>query len=558
MTAILMVAIIVLVILWLTDRKKLQTIISDLTTRLKKTEQEEEKLSGQVSDLEQKNAALNKYQNVVDTELKAKEILSEAEKNASSIIDNAKKQLDTATSEANELKLQVQKELEQASVSANTIKTQANIDAIAFKQNAVAQLDNATKEAKLIIEQADKKAQEIAGDAYKAMQNATELEKTAKAMKNIIEGYGDRYLIPTYSLLDDLAEEFGHTEAGEKLKFSREKTRLMIKNGTSAKCEYVEANRKETAINFILDAFNGKVDSILSKVKKDNYGTLEQKIKDAYQVVNNNGKAFRNAIITQEYLNARIDELKWAVIAQELKWEEQEEQRRIKEQIREEEKARRDFERAIKEAQKEEETLKKLIEKAQKEVAQASEDQKSKYEERLRELEGKLKIAEDKNQRAISMAQQTKSGNVYIISNIGSFGENVYKIGMTRRLEPLDRVKELGDASVPFEFDVHSMIFSDNAPSLERELHKKFIRLQMNKVNPRKEFFKVTLADIKAEVESMNINVKWTMKAEARHYRESLAIEQAISNNKQKQLEWEQHQLQIDPVTIEIDEEVEA
>ena len=113
---------------------------------------------------------------------------------------------------------------------------------------------------------------------------------------------------------------------------------------------------------------------------------------------------------------------------------------------------------------------------------------------------------------------------------------------MTRRLEPLDRVKELGDASVPFEFDVHSMIFSDNAPGLERELHKKFLRLQMNKVNPRKEFFKVTLADIKAEVESMNINAKWTMAAEARHYRESLAIEQAISNDKQKQLEWEQHQ----------------
>ncbi|MGB5069781.1 MAG: DUF4041 domain-containing protein, partial [Flavobacteriales bacterium] len=525
MTAILIIAIIILVILWLTNRKKLQSIINDLTNSLAFNEKERTNLSdqladlkqnnnvlsGQVSDLEQKNTALNKYQGIVDTELKANEILSDAEKNANSIIDNAKQQLDTATSEANELKLQAQKELDQATISANTIKTQASVDATAFKQNAVAQLDNATKEAKLIIEQADKKAQEIAGDAYKAMQNANELEKTAKAMKNIIEGYGDRYLIPTYSLLDDLAEEFGHTEAGEKLKFSREKTHLMIRNGTSAKCDYVETNRKETAINFILDAFNGKVDSILSKVKKDNYGTLEQKIKDAYQVVNNNGKAFRNAVITKEYLNARIDELKWAVIAQELKWEEQEEQRRIKEQIREEEKARREFEKAIKEAQKEEETLKKLIEKAQKEVAQASEDQKSKYEERLRELEGKLKIAEDKNQRAISMAQQTKSGNVYIISNVGSFGENVYKIGMTRRLEPLDRVKELGDASVPFEFDVHSMIFSDNAPGLERELHKKFLRLQMNKVNPRKEFFKVTLADIKAEVESMNINAKWTM-----------------------------------------------
>ena len=551
MTLILLIIIVVLVVLWLNNKKKLQAIINDLTLRLTNSEQENVNLSGQVADLELQNVALNKYQGIVDTEQKAREIIEDAEKNADSILNTAIQELDSATNEANELKLQAKRELDEASTSAKNIKIQANVDATAFKQNAMNLLDNATIEAKLIVEQADKKAQEIAGDAYKAMQNATELERTAKAMKNIIEGYGDKYLVPTYSLLDDLAEEFGHTEAGEKLKFVREKTRLMINNGTSAKCDYVEANRKETAINFILDAFNGKVDSILSKVKKDNFGTLEQKIKDAYQVVNNNGKAFRNAVITPEYLNARIDELKWAVITQELKAEEQEEQRRIKEQIREEEKAIREFEKAIREAQKEEETLKKLIEKAQKEVEKASEEQKFKYEDKLRELEEQLKLAEEKNQRAISMAQQTKSGNVYIISNIGSFGENVYKIGMTRRLEPLDRIKELGDASVPFEFDVHSMIYSNNAPGLERELHKKFMRLQMNKVNPRKEFFRVTLADIKTEVDKMDINAKWTITAEARHYRESLVIEEAISSDKQKQLEWESFQLQAENEIIE-------
>jgi hypothetical protein len=230
----------------------------------------------------------------------------------------------------------------------------------------------------------------------------------------------------------------------------------------------------------------------------------------------------------------------------------------IREQIREEEKARREFERAIKEAQKEEETLKRLIEKAQKEVSRATDEQKVKFEEQLKELEGKLKEAEEKNQRALSMAQQTKSGNVYVISNIGSFGEDVYKIGMTRRLEPLDRIRELGDASVPFEFDVHSLIYSENAPGLESELHKKFLRLQMNKVNPRKEFFRITLADIKNEIDKMNINVKWTMTAEARQYRESLAIEQAISNDKQKQEEWEKYQLELDPVSIEFDEDADA
>ena len=547
MTVILIFAIIVLAVLWLTNRKKLQATIKDLTAN-------KENLNNKISDLEDKNKALSKYQGVVDTELKANEIMTEAKDNAKLILESANQKLDDAIIEADELKVEALKELEQASISANSIKVQANIDAVAIKQNATNQLDIATKEAKIIVEQAGNKAQEIAGDAYFAMQNASAFEQTAKAMKNIIEGYGDKYLIPTFSLLDDLAEEFGHTEAGEKLKFAREKTRLMIKNESAAKCDYVEARRRETAINFILDAFNGKVDSTLSKVKKDNYGTLEQKIKDSYRVVNYNGTAFRNAFITQEYLDARIDELKWAVIAQELKWNEQEEQRRIKEQIREEEKARREFEKAIKDSQKEEETLKKLIEKAQKEIEQASEEQKSKYETKLKELEDKLKIAEDKNRRAISMAQQTKSGNVYVISNIGSFGENVYKIGMTRRLEPHDRVRELGDASVPFGFDVHTMIFSENAPGLERELHKKFLRLQMNKVNPRKEFFKVTLTDIKAEVDSLNINAKWTILAEARQYRETLAIEQTILNDKQKELEWEKHQL-IESEVIETEEE---
>ena len=545
MTFILFIAVIILIFVLISNKKKfkktisdLQNIINSLNSKIKNLEQERENLNQKIEFLEDNNNSLKKYQGIVDTEQKAKDILFKANLEATEVLENAKT------------------ELENAILESKAVKSKANIDATNFKQNAINLLNNATTEAKSIIEKAEIKATEIAGDAYKAMQNSKELEKTAKAMKNIIEGYGNKYLVPTFSLLDDLAEEFGHTDAGQKLKFSREKTNLMITNGTSAKCDYVEANRKEIAINFILDAFNGKVDSVLSKVKKDNYGTLEQKIKDAYQVVNNNGKAFRNAVITEEYLNSRIDELKWAVITQELKWQEQEEQRRIKEQIREEEKARREFEKAIREAQKEEETLKKLIDKAQREVSQANDEQKFKFEEKLRELEEKLKIAEDKNQRAISMAQQTKSGNVYVISNIGSFGENVFKIGMTRRLEPLDRIKELGDASVPFEFDVHSMIFSSDAPKLERELHKKFMRLQMNKVNPRKEFFKVTLSDIKDEVEKMEINAKWTMTAEALHYRESLAIEEEISKDKQKELEWQKFQLKAEEIIAETEEEI--
>ena len=144
------------------------------------------------------------------------------------------------------------------------------------------------------------------------------------------------------------------------------------------------------------------------------------------------------------------------------------------------------------------------------------------------------------------MAQQTKSGYVYVISNVGSFGENIYKIGMTRRLEPMERVRELGDASVPFPFDVHAMIYSENAPAMETELHHLFINNQVNKVNPRKEFFKVPISEIRKVIDGKDLNVKWTMAAEAAEYKETLAIEKSNRESSIRQKEWEERQKQVD------------
>lgn len=149
-------------------------------------------------------------------------------------------------------------------------------------------------------------------------------------------------------------------------------------------------------------------------------------------------------------------------------------------------------------------------------------------EEYLLSAKTLLDEAEARNQRAMSMAQQTRRGHVYVISNVGSFGENIYKIGLTRRLEPMDRVKELGDASVPFDFDVHAMIYAEDAPALEKELHSHFESHQINKVNPRKEFFKVGIKDIREIVDNRNIEAHWTMKAEAREYFESMAIAKKV------------------------------
>jgi DNA repair exonuclease SbcCD ATPase subunit len=494
-------------------------------------------LQQRVAELETANKALEKYRVIPDAERRALDIIRDAERRGLDIIRDSERLAEEILTRARE-----KQERTQTAIQAERERSAKDLQEARKKADAI--LSKASEEAASVIESAHKRVRELEAEASLAVQNAETLKQTAEALKNVIEGYGNQYVVPSYGLLDELSEEFGHAEAGQQLKASRDLMRKMIRTGTAAACDYVEESRKSTAIDFVLDAFNGKVDTLLLGIKSDNHGTLAQKIRDAFQVVNNNGKAFRNARITPEYLKVRLDELHWAAVTHELKEKEREEQRIIKERIREEEKAQREYERAMKEAQKEEEVLRKAMEKAQREIEKASDEQKARYEEQLRDLQEKLKTAEEKNQRALSMAQQTRTGHVYVISNIGSFGENVYKVGLTRRLEPLDRIKELGDASVPFEFDVHSLIPSEDAPALERELHKRLVRMQVNKVNPRKEFFRLTLQEIRQELEGMGIQARWTMAAECREYKETLSIEQAMRNKTFQEGAWMEKQLQ--------------
>lgn len=446
------------------------------------------------------------YEEVQDASIRAQELVAQAEEN----VRLAQEAVEQMRQEAEQEKLR--------------ILSEGRAQGKEAREKAEAVVARADLQARQIIEDARRRAEETAGNALKAVEDAKLYEQTAKAMRNIIEGYHDDYIVPNTSLLDDLAEDFSHKDAGERLKQTRKHSRDMAKNGRAGDCDYKEAMRREYAIHFAVDAFNGKVDSILSKVKHDNYGKLRQAVLDAFAVVNHNGKPFKNARITDLYLQARLEELKWAVAAMELRRIEQEEQREIREQMREEEKARRDIEKALKQAEKEERLLAKAMAEARKQLENANEEERAQFQAKLAELEQQLEEAESRGQRALSMAQQTKRGHVYIISNIGSFGENVFKIGMTRRLEPLDRVRELGDASVPFSFDVHAMIYSEDAPSLERELHRQFNEHQVNRINPRKEFFNIPLAQVREAIEEEGHEVHWTMAAEAWEFRESKAL----------------------------------
>lgn len=515
------------------ENNQLRTDVSKLKTDVSRLQTDKGLLSKKNTELQQHNDALRKYQDIIDVKVECEYLLQKAQRDSLKIKARAELELSDAQDQAKEMRRNV-KEL--------TEKKSREIELL---------YENAVNESKRIVDHAELRAESIGGDAYRSLRESDQIADRIKAMKNVIKGYGNEYLIPTYTLLDELAEDFGHKEAGENLKKLRQNNKQMIISRQAGICDYMDESRRITAIDFVIDAYNGKVDSILSSVKKDNFGILKQKMDDAFQLVNFNGQAFRNARISEVYHCARVEELKWAVVAQELKWQEQEEQRQIREQIREEERARKEYEKAIKEAEKEEQTLKRLIEKAESQVARANEEQKLLFQQKLEELQQKLVQAEEKNQRAISMAQQTRTGNVYIISNIGSFGEDVYKIGMTRRLEPLDRVRELGDASVPFEFDVHAMIYSEDAPALEKQLHRKFLKSQLNKINPRKEFFRLNIHDVRNYLESVGIGCKWTLTAEAKQYRETLKLEEEMKTNKQLETEWEEYQEIADPVTYD-------
>lgn len=478
-------------------------------------------------ELTLKNISLARYQKCIDAEAEADKIIKRAEDKANDIIQSVAK----AKADADGIILLAKNE-------ASNIKSEARGKAAENVQKSEEVLSQAIQKSNDIIVEAESKAREIAGEAYDMAKNVEFYEKALVSIKNTIKGYGFEYIKPTDSLLDGLAEDYSFTEAGKQLTQARALTKQMVSNNMAATCDYVEENRRSTAIAFVLDAFNGKVDSILALIKKDNYGTLEQKIRDAYSMVNLLGRPFRDARILEGYLDARLSELKWGAVVIALRERDREEQRAIKERIREEERARREYEKAIRDAEKQEAAIRKAIEKATDQLAKANQEQRQRFETQIVQLQQQLTEAEARNQRALSMAQQTRSGHVYIISNIGSFGENVYKIGMTRRLEPLDRVRELGDASVPFPFDVHAMIYSDDAPALETELHKLYAKHQLNKVNPRKEFFKVSLSEVRSYLEKKGVQTQWTLMAEAAQYRETIALEEAFRKDASSERQW--------------------
>lgn len=275
----------------------------------------------------------------------------------------------------------------------------------------------------------------------------------------------------------------------------------------------------------MLLAFNNGCSLIMTKAKWNNINQLSKQINSLYE----NISALGLGTLVQLSLNRQYEQLQQNELSLEHEYQlkkqkEKEEEKANREALREEEKARKEYERTQREAELEELNYQKSIEKIKERISNAKGEEYEKLQNQIKELEQKLLEATEKKERAISMAQQTKRGHVYIISNVGAFGEDVYKIGMTRRLEPIDRVHELGNASVPFHFDIHAMIYSEDAPSLENELHKAFASQKVNMLNHRKEFFKVKIEEIENRIKELGIETIFNKHHDAHQYRETLAI----------------------------------
>lgn len=337
---------------------------------------------------------------------------------------------------------------------------------------------------------------------------------------------------PTYSFANS-------DQYKEKLSEVRSRQKEMVKNGNAATGDqsWTVNNSAAKGKKLVKDmqklclrSFNNECDIAVERVKFNNYDRCEQRIIKSAEAIEKLG-SMMGVSISLGYISLKKQELKLALEYQVKKHEEKEHLKELRAQQREEAKVAKEIDEQRKKAAKEKQHYENALAqlKAQIEGCQ-SEEERLDLDVKLQDLEQHLSGIE-KNMAELDYREANqRAGYVYIISNIGAFGENVYKIGMTRRLEPTERVDELGDASVPYNFDIHAMIFSDDAPALEAALHKAFEDKKLNMVNTRREFFKVTLDEIKDVVrKNHDKTVEFIDVPSAEQYRKSIKIREAMN-----------------------------
>ncbi|MDT0747891.1 DUF4041 domain-containing protein [Staphylococcus chromogenes] len=368
------------------------------------------------------------------------------------------------------------------------------------KENAIAKIEKEVKFYNNQLKIAENKLNVSKNQLKELNESIKELEN----YKNAIESEMDI----KESYVNNFDEDVSSQDLKTKLELLALEEKKMITDNRAIYYYGIEGKKSDinSQVKQILRSFNTECDYLFSKITAKNFETQHKKIVKSFEILNKIYQVDR-VEINQEYLEIKLSKLNLINQYQIKVQQEKEIQKEIKQQIKEEEKVRREIENEKMKIEKEEIQFNNEVKSLFKRLEKAPSDvEKELYADKIRELENKIKELEIDKKNVLEREQNTRAGYVYVISNIGSFGDNIYKIGVTRRLEPMDRINELSSASVPFEFDVHAMIFSDDAPKLEKTLHNHFREREVNKVNHRKEFFKVNIDEIEEVVKENHNN----------------------------------------------------
>lgn len=370
----------------------------------------------------------------------------------------------------------------------------------------------------------------------------TTLRQEIDQKKGLLVQMDEEILLQDYALYKPRYSFCSSDEYKNRLYIIRQQQKDMIKSGAalilSARHGWSYSNNLQVSgpnpkmiqdiSKLILRAFNCECEEIVDKVKYHNFEASLKRMSASRDAISKLGVSL-GISISPSYYASKVDELTLALEYQQKKQQEQERQKEIREQMREEARLQRELEEARRVSEKEQSHYLNALSRLETQILHAEESEKDILELRKKEIQEKLDAVTKALKEIDYREANQRAGYVYIISNVGSFGENVYKIGMTRRLNPTERIDELGDASVPFDFDVHAMIFSDDAPALEAALHKAFEDRKVNLVNPRREFFYVTLAEIKEEIRKhYDKTAEFIEFADAEQYRISKKIREQM------------------------------
>lgn len=389
------------------------------------------------------------------------------------------------------------------------------------------------------------KLADLAGEIEKAESQLAQLrnnleitKKQLDAAKEQIIETDEAALLQSFGIYTPHYSYSTSDEYKESLKTVRDRQKELIKadravtgntkwqvNGSAAKGKKMVKDMQK----LLMRAYNAECDDAIEHVKFNNVEACEKKIQVSADAISKLGDMMGIAV-TQQYVSLKLDELHLMHEYQVKKQEEKEEAKEARQRQREEAKAQKELEEAKKKLEKEQSHYSNELSRlrAQIDIAK-TEDERIALEAKCEEIKSHLTDIDKQIEDVDYRAANQRAGYVYIISNIGAFGENVYKIGMTRRLDPMERVDELGDASVPFNFDVHAMIFTEDAPGLEAALHNAFADRKVNFVNHRREFFNVSLDEIKDVIKkNYDKTVEFVDIPPAEQYRESLKLKSGI------------------------------